>query len=126
MDSLLVLHWELAWVLSADVFTEHGREEGLAYSFVIFIKILQDEQGWNGHEYDCVSVIYLLLEGFILLTSGFNDRGEVEELLALLSVDEVVLSLLPRWLKVHESLDQVSIILELWINSFYILLILPE
>jgi hypothetical protein len=44
------------------VITEHWWEEQFTDSFVIIIKVFQNQQCWDCHENDCVPIVYLLLE----------------------------------------------------------------
>jgi hypothetical protein len=108
------------------VFTEHWREEGPTDALVVVVEAFQDHQSGDGHKNDSVTVFHLLLELLVLFYGGLDDRGEMDQLFALSGVHEVCLALLPGGLEVYKAVDEVLVVLELWVYSLDVLFVLAE
>jgi hypothetical protein len=60
----------------------------------------------------------------MLFSSGLDKRGEMDQLMALFMIHEISQTLRPSILELHQNLNQLDIIFQLWINYFDILFIL--
>lgn len=60
----------------------------------------------------------------MLFSSGLDKGGEMDQLVALFVIHKVSQALRPCILKLHQNLNQLDIVFQLWINYFDILFIL--
>ena len=114
----------VAWIVA--VFTKHRREEWPAYTLIVVVEALENQKSRYRNKDDSVSILHLISKHLVLFWGGFNNRGEVNELLAFLGWDEVCFAFLPALLKFNQSIHKILIILQLWVNAFNVFFVLAE
>ena len=94
--------------------------------FVVVLETLQDEQLWYNEEYLSVTLLELLKELSVLFSCRLNYLREMQKLIERLAVEEVGETLGPAILEFDQNLDQLGVVLELWIDHFNVLVVLTQ
>lgn len=104
----------------------HAGAEEAADALVVILNALEHHQGRDIYKDLCVALLQLLGEGLMLLAGGLHDLREVQQLSELLAVHEVGQALRPAVFELHQRFNQVTIVTQLRVYHFNVLLILAQ
>lgn len=122
---LIAIHWVVAFHVRVElsnwgVWFEHVRVEVIAQTFIIIFKRFENEQARNSDKYLSILIFDLAFKLLIFLCCSFNNRGEMNDLIAMLRVNKVLFPFLPRSFIRHHDFDQIRIVFQLRVYHFYI------
>ena len=104
----------------------HLRVKRLANAFIIVLQRFQYQQARNRDENLSILRLNLLSKLLVLLSRAFYDRWEMNNLVALLGVNQILFAFFPGWLVVHEDFNKVGVVFELGVYYFDVLAVLLE